>query len=717
VLGASHSQISRTITVLIATCLFAFPAHAKYSGGTGEPNDPYQIATAADLIALGETPADYGKHFILTADIDLDPNLPGRKVFDRAVIAPATYVHERGWWGISGTPFEGVLDGRDHTIAHLTIAGDSCAALFGYLGRGEVRNLGLRDVNVAGSGSHVGGLVGYNGGIVTRCHSDGAVSGGSRVGGLVGQSRGEVTQCYGTAAVSGNSCVGGLVGENGHRVTQCHGSGVVSGGSCVGGLVGHNVVSVGMGTSEGGTIAENHTSARVSGEDSVGGLVGDNGYGTVVHSYSTGAVSGTGCVGGLVGRDDGGDVTQSYSTGSVSGSGGGLVGCAAGAYGVMTGCFWDIQTSGQAGSAGGAGLTTAAMKTASSFSCWADDAVWTIDEGTDYPRLWWEHAHGEPVKRVYFYGGGSGSLGSPYLIYAAEQLNMIGLIPCDWDKHFKLMEDIDLSVFDAKEGWPAFRPIYSFAGVFDGNGHVVLHLVVSGRDYLGLFGQLESSGEVKDLGVVDVNITGSGASIGALVGYSRGNVTRCHSAGTVNGQFFVGGLVGGNYGIVRESRASAGVTGESSVGGLVGYNDGAVTRSYCAATVRGGKEVGGLVGHNAGPHFVSAPEGWRLIFPSIAACYSTGAVSGDEAVGGLLGFKEEKYVAKEVVTACFWDTQTSGQATSAGGIGKPTVEIQTAKTFLEAGWDFVGETANGTEDIWWILEGEDYPRLWWEAHD
>ncbi len=35
-------------------------------------------------------------------------------------------------------------------------------------------------------------------------------------------------------------------------------------------------------------------------------------------------------------------------------------------------------------------------------------------------------------------------------------------------------------------------------------------------------------------------------------------------------------------------------------------------------------------------------------------------------------------------------------------------------TFLDAGWDFTDEMANGTEDIWWILEGEDYPRLWWE---
>ena len=26
----------------------------------------------------------------------------------------------------------------------------------------------------------------------------------------------------------------------------------------------------------------------------------------------------------------------------------------------------------------------------------------------------------------------------------------------------------------------------------------------------------------------------------------------------------------------------------------------------------------------------------------------------------------------------------------------------------------VDEAANGMEDIWWIDEGKDYPRLWWE---
>ena len=52
--------------------------------------------------------------------------------------------------------------------------------------------------------------------------------------------------------------------------------------------------------------------------------------------------------------------------------------------------------------------------------------------------------------------------------------------------------------------------------------------------------------------------------------------------------------------------------------------------------------------------------------------------------------------------------------TGNGGTGLTTAEMQTAATFLEAGWDFIGETENGTDEVWWIDEGQDYPRLWWE---
>jgi len=146
-----------TILVLLSIFLLSRPAQAKYSGGSGTAEDPYQIATATDLIALGETPGDYDKHFILTDDIDLDPNLPGCKVFDKAIIAPDTN-DSTGWF--EGTSFTGVFDGNGHMVSRLTIKGAGYLGLFGSLeSAAEVRNLGIVDVNISGSGDDIGGLV------------------------------------------------------------------------------------------------------------------------------------------------------------------------------------------------------------------------------------------------------------------------------------------------------------------------------------------------------------------------------------------------------------------------------------------------------------------------------------------------------------------------------------------------------------------------------
>ncbi len=91
-------------------------------------------------------------------------------------------------------------------------------------------------------------------------------------------------------------------------------------------------------------------------------------------------------------------------------------------------------------------------------------------------------------------------------------------------------------------------------------------------------------------------------------------------------------------------------------------------------------------------------------------CYSTETVTGNEHAGGLVGNNDNSEIRNS-----FWDIESSKQLFSAGGTGKTTAEMQTASTFLEAGWDFVDEPANGTYDLWWILEGQDYPRLWWES--
>jgi hypothetical protein len=128
-----------------------------------------------------------------------------------------------------------------------------------------------------------------------------------------------------------------------------------------------------------------------------------------------------------------------------------------------------------------------------------------------------------------------------------------------------------------------------------------------------------------------------------------------------------------------------------------------VTQCYSTGEVTGDGQVGGLVGAN-----YRCDDGF-CFSGGVIKSYSTGLVEGDEYVGGLVGsgFPEE-------VIDSFWDTETSAQQASEGGTGKTTAEMQTAGTFLDAGWDLADETANGTEDIWCICEGTNYPRLVWQ---
>ena len=156
---------------LVQSTLLAGP----YSGGTGEPNDPYQIATAEDLIALGNEPNDYNDCFVLTADIDLSGY-----VFDRAVIAPATFYRFRPrsfMLRYDGERFSGCLNGQGYVIRNLHIQGEDMLGLFGRLQESaEITNLGMEAVDVNGSGNYIGGLVGDNQGTIRSSYTHGRCS-------------------------------------------------------------------------------------------------------------------------------------------------------------------------------------------------------------------------------------------------------------------------------------------------------------------------------------------------------------------------------------------------------------------------------------------------------------------------------------------------------------------------------------------------------------
>ncbi|MHC4061121.1 MAG: GLUG motif-containing protein [Planctomycetota bacterium] len=667
---ARSSNVPRIVAILFAFCCFSFPAYAQYGGGSGTTEDPYLIYTPEQMNEIGAEPNDWDKQFKLTADIDLSEysgdafNTIGEfyyesDLFDRWI----------------PRPFIGIFDGNGHTISNFSYTSTNAkyVGLFGCISwTAVIKDLGLIDPNVdAGSGSHIGPLVGVLiNGTVTNCYVEGgSVAGGDTVGGLVGS--------YGEG-VGGNA-------DPPYTISNCYSTTSVKGGSHVGGLVGTNYV---------GKIVNSYSTGNVSGTETVGGLVGQNGStwhwpptpGTILNCYSTGLVSGEYNVGGLVGL---------YRMGPV------------------IGCLWDMETSGQSRSACGAGKTTSEMKTADTFAGWGgcgNEGIWTIDEGNDYPRLWWENKPGMLLEgQLSDFLRGDGTEGNPYLVHTAEQLNMIGMFPCEWDRNFKLMADVDLKGFTGTDfniiGVNWTNP---FTGVFDGDSHTISNFTYISRDrsFIGLFGYvIGENAKIKDLGMTNSYVyanAGLGlraSHVGSMVGrLEGGTITDCYvDGGSVSGNDSVGGLVGWlDNGNIINCYSLASVTSDDwRVGGMVGMNyDGEITNCYSGGSVSGNDIVGGLAGRNSG---------------TIAHCYSVARVAGDERVGGLVGSN-----GKYGTVSGFWDVETSGLAASDGGIGKTTAEMQTASTFLQAGWDFIDETANGTEDIWWIDEGKDYPRLWRE---
>ena len=208
--------------------------------------------------------------------------------------------------GVTGVTWVGGLSGRSREGAivgsyarGLVTGGSSVGGLTGGADLATITN-SYATGNVVGSGSSVGGLVGY--GYFIRGLSD----------------------SYATGRVEGVSSVGGLVGFIGSPVsiTTSYATGnVVGSGDGIGGLVGSG--------GGGATFTDSYATGNVTGSSQVGGLVGESSASTVTRSHATGLVTGVNNVGGLVGNGSNSSAfTDSYATGDVEATGifvGGLV--------------------------------------------------------------------------------------------------------------------------------------------------------------------------------------------------------------------------------------------------------------------------------------------------------------------------------------------------------------------------------------------------------
>jgi len=270
--------------------------------------------------------------------------------------------------------------------------------------------------------------------------------------------------------------------------------------------------------------------------------------------------------------------------------------------------------------------------------------------------------------------------------------------------------------------------VLGFMGTLDGQGYEIRDLSINrpNQSYIGLFLGVGQEGVIKDIGLVNATLTGN-VGVGALSGWNHGTVSNSYSMGNVTGHDqLVGGLVGLNSrGTISNSYATGSVTGQSGVGGLVGFNSrGTVSNSYATGSVTGQSGVGGLTGVNegivnnsysivsvAGSEYVGGLVGLKD-GGDVSNSYAAGSVAGFEYVGGLMGYNYGLWGNS------FWDTKTSGQATSDGGAGKGTLRMKNITTFSGSGWDIVAVANPSMRDpshIWNIVDYETYPFLSWQS--
>lgn len=287
----------------------------------------------------------------------------------------------------------------------------------------------------------------------------------------------------------------------------------------------------------------------------------------------------------------------------------------------------------------------------------------------------------------YTFAGGSGTREDPYLVSTPDQLNAVrqGL-----DQHYRLANDIDLSAWGnwlpiGGEALNRYGEAAPFTGSFDGAGHVISGMTITGkrsdyqgeeRDpgkeacYFGLFGCVRGReediapgdayedttlGGVFDLGMVDYTIDMDSSDvingmnipkIGPVAGVTRNaRIVGCWSdRGTARAsdEGYVGGIVGcPTNTAIRACWNTSALTG-SLVGGIAGmaYKTW-ISHCFNTGSLKG-ERVYGIAYGSAG--IFSDDE--KKTVDLIQYCYNAGTLSGDFAVGiGDAGFMDNVYNA------------------------------------------------------------------------
>lgn len=271
-----------------------------------------------------------------------------------------------------------------------------------------------------------------------------------------------------------------------------------------------------------------------------------------------------------------------------------------------------------------------------------------------------------------------------------------------WSQGKTVVLDNDLALdADAAD----FLPIPSFSGSFDGGGHTISGLSLTGTTTrAGLFDTIQAGGTVMHLTVVgQISAGSSGDIVGGLAGKNYGKLVDCAFEGNVQGGTSVGGLVGINEttGQMINCRFQGTVTGEHYVGGIAGQNTGSIvqcenqgdinttvvevqgdisdiTLLRTTESVSAGTDIGGIAGFSSG---------------IIQSCTNDGNVGYEHMgynVGGIAG-RQSGYL-----DGCTNNGTVQGRKDVGGIAGQiePQVIVQYSESAIEQLWTALDELGN-----------------------
>jgi hypothetical protein len=506
-----------------------------------------------------------GLSFIQTADIDLNNDV-----------------------GLFVPYFAGQFNGDGYSISNATInvAINSNIGLFGDL-RGSLQGVTALNVEVSGN-RNVGGLVGRVASDASIV--DGVVSGAveginANAGGLAGSNHGDISYSAANVTVDGSQAynVGGLVGFNNGLINDVEASGAVIASANVGGLVGTNYGSILMAEANGDVTGS---------ADYIGGLVGMN-NGMIANGVATGNVIGNDYVGGLVGLNSANrydntnaSITNSRAGGSVGGQDyvGGLVGSNSVEINLSNANYADvlltasIENSYASGNVTGSNYVGGLVGQSASIVQLQGTA--SLSDSVLIASIVDSHATGD-VSGDDFIGGLVGG-------------NVVDVEIADSSIATNLTANAIVSGTFAVGSVDGLDRVGGLVGVnksnLNGSSDSSIQIsalindsyatgIVFGRDYVGgLVGY--NYGQVKRS---YANATALGSSyVGGLVGYAYdGAIENSYATGSVlaSGDY-AGGLVGKNASEISQAYASGQAIGFSNAGGLVGDNTGTVSNSF-----------------------------------------------------------------------------------------------------------------------------------------